>query len=346
MRLLMNKAILKSLLTTSGVTALRARWLPPGLYCFTYHRIGDPLACGYDREVFSCTARHFEEHVAWIRKHFEIVTLSKLLFLAANRQGHDRPLALITFDDGYIDSYTTAFPILKKCKASAVFFLPTAFIGTGRMPWWDEMAWILRHSSKEQISPWGSARSFRLDDQNIGRSIRDVLRLAKTRRIPFREQIDELAEACSSIVPSFPSFPNSSLGTRGNSEPLFLDWNQAREMHSAGMDIGSHTHSHPLLAHLTPQAQERELADSKMILETELRETISAVAYPDGSETAFNADTTSMARRLGYRLGFSFIRHVNRLPLAQPLEIGRLTVSEDIDAKSLRSMFCFPGLFA
>ncbi len=128
--------------------------------------------------------------------------------------------------------------------------------------------------------------------------------------------------------------------------PLFLDWNQAREMRSAGMDIGSHTHSHPLLAHLTPLAQEQELAESKAILESELRSTIPSVAYPDGGRTSYNGDTTSIARRLGYRLGFSFIRHINRLPLADPLQIGRLAVSEDINTGSLRSMAYFPGLFA
>ena len=64
----MKKAVLKVLLSVSGITSLRARWLPPGLYCFNYHRIGDPQACDHDREVFSCSAKHFEQHIVWINE--------------------------------------------------------------------------------------------------------------------------------------------------------------------------------------------------------------------------------------------------------------------------------------
>ena len=202
------------------------------------------------------------------------------------------------------------------------------------MPWWDEMAWILRHARHKEIHPFGTSESFLLDDENIEHSIRDILRLAKMRHLPLCQQTDDLAEVCGVARPYSPN------------GPLFLDWNQVREMRSAGMDIGSHTHSHPLLAHLALEAQEQELAESKAILESELRSTISAVAYPDGGKTFYNGDTTSIARQLGYRLGFSFIRHINRLPLADPLQIGRFAVSEDIDASGLRSMACFPALFA
>ena len=58
---------------------------------------------------------------------------------------------LITFDDGYRDNYTLAFPILRKHGVQAVFFLPTAFIGTGKLPWWDVIAYIIKHSVKKHI---------------------------------------------------------------------------------------------------------------------------------------------------------------------------------------------------
>ena len=214
----MKKAILKTFLAISGITALRGHWLPAGLYCFNYHRIGNPQECAHDRGVFSCSAWRFEEHVAWIMERFEVVTIDKLLFPAGNRGEWNRPLALITFDDGYIDSYTIAFPILKRLGATAVFFLPTLFIGTNRMPWWDEMAWILRHARHKEIRPFGTSERFLLDDENLDRSIRDILLLAKTRQLPMCEQTDDLAKMCGGARPE------------SANDPLFLDWNQPREM--------------------------------------------------------------------------------------------------------------------
>ena len=183
-------------------------------------------------------AWRFEQHMAWLLERFEVVTIDKLLFLAGSRGACDKPLALISFDDGYIDSYAVAFPILKKAGSDRALFLPTLFIGTNRVPWWDEMAWILRHARHKEIHPFGTSESFLLDDENIEHSIRDILRLAKMRHLPLCQQTDDLAEVCGVARPDSPN------------GPLFLDWNQVRELRLAGMDIGSHTHSHPLLAHL------------------------------------------------------------------------------------------------
>jgi peptidoglycan/xylan/chitin deacetylase (PgdA/CDA1 family) len=57
----------------------------------------------------------------------------------------------ITFDDGYIDNYRLAFPILEKHGVQDVFFLPTAFVGTGLLPWWDVIAYVVKGSRNSAI---------------------------------------------------------------------------------------------------------------------------------------------------------------------------------------------------
>ena len=95
------------------------------------------------------------------------------------------------------------------------------------------------------------------------------------------------------------------------------------------MDIGSHTHSHPLLAHLDLKLRSKSWPSPRQSWNPSCAGTISAVAYPEGGKMFYNGATTAIARRLGYRLGFSFTRHINRLPLADPLQIGRFAVSEE-----------------
>ena len=259
-------------------------------------------------------------------KHFNLLTLDQLAACSdqlnrftmsgscerpgpRSRQGDQtrkaKPLALITFDDGYIDCHAIALPILKKHGATAVFFLPTSFIGTNRLAWWDAMAWILRHARNKTIQLWGIDEPLLLDGEHIEQSIQFVLRLSKWRRFPITVQVEELAEACG-IAP---------LGDRVDG-PLFLNWEQVREMHAEGMDIGSHTHSHPLLSHLDVRAQEHELAYSKAILEAELKSSISAIAYPDGGRDCFDACTTARPPR-GLSTG------IQLRPLCQSIAVGQ-----------------------
>ena len=57
-------------------------------------------------------------------------------FLAGTGRLPDRPV-LITFDDGYVDNYTTAYPILKKYNLKATIFVVTGFLGKrkGYLTW-------------------------------------------------------------------------------------------------------------------------------------------------------------------------------------------------------------------
>jgi peptidoglycan/xylan/chitin deacetylase (PgdA/CDA1 family) len=330
----MKKAILRRVLSLPGITAVKWRTLRTGLYCFNYHRIGDPQACAYDREVFSCTAQRFEEHVTLLKDRFELVNLERLRFYLKRGAPTTQPLALITFDDGYIDNYRAAFPVLRKLDATAVFFLPTGFIGTDRIPWWDQVAWVLRRARQKQLRLSTSPEVFSLEPAAVERTISRLLRLVKEHRhLGFERQIEDIRKACGNDTPC-------------PEEPLFLTWEHAHEMHAAGMDIGSHTHSHCVLSQLNEAEQEKELAVSKDILEGQLKTKVTSVAYPEGNKWAYSDETFAVARRLGYEVGFSYRGHTNPLPLTNRFEIGRLAVACNMNGPALRSLACFPGQFS
>lgn len=330
----MKNAILRRVLSLPGITAVKWRTLRTGLYCFNYHRIGDPEACAYDREVFSCTARHFEEHVTLLKDRFELVNLERLRFHLNRGTPPDRPLALITFDDGYIDNYLYAFPVLRKLKATAFFFLPTSFIGTDRIPWWDEVAWVLRRARRQRVRLSTFSEALSLAPADVEKTICRVLRLVKKNRlIPFERQIEELRQACGNDTPC-------------PQEALFLNWDQARAMHAAGMDIGSHTHSHCVLSLLSGPEQQKELEVSKDILDSQLRTTVTSVAYPEGNKWAYTDETFQVARRLGYEMGFNYMGQTNPFPPVNRFEIDRLAVAGDVSAAGLRSLVCFPDPFS
>ena len=80
-----------------------------------------------------------------------------------------------------------------------------------------------------------------------------------------------------------------------------LEWSQVREMHNAGMEIGTHTFSHPNLARLSPEAVEVELKRSKDIMEQRLGEPVTLMAYPFGKPGRhFRDETTQIAAATSY----------------------------------------------
>jgi peptidoglycan/xylan/chitin deacetylase (PgdA/CDA1 family) len=327
-----KKALLRAVFPLLGITGLRWWQLPVGLYCFNYHRIGDPATTDFDRATFSCTAERFEEHVIALKEKFEVVGLDRLLFLTRQANPVRKPLALITFDDGYVDNYSLAFPILRKHRVTAVFFLPTAFIGTSRVPWWDEIAWLVRQAAGKSIELQGGDQPLLLRTENMEANIRKIMKWVKSRPVPIERQVEEIRDACGGLA----------LPTKGR---LFVDWDEVREMRSLGMDIGSHTHTHRLLAHLDRAEQREELARSKEILESALGTPVTAVAYPVGSRSAYDDETCALAAATGYRLGFNFLRRNNPFPLPRPLDVGRLAVDENIGLGGLKALACFPSLF-
>ncbi len=117
----MNKYTLKKmLLAGSGALALRWRFLSPGLYVFNYHRIGDSSITAFDPNVFSCDEEHFDAHLKLIASRFRVINTSELLELIESGARITEHLAMITFDDGYADNYSKAFPLLAARDLPAV----------------------------------------------------------------------------------------------------------------------------------------------------------------------------------------------------------------------------------
>jgi peptidoglycan/xylan/chitin deacetylase (PgdA/CDA1 family) len=327
----MMRVNLRKLLSFTGLVWGRWRMLGLNLYCFNYHRLGNPEDCQFDRGVFSCGQGEFREHLGLIKRRFEVIGLERIPWLLNHRPIGRRPYALITFDDGYFDNYALALPMLREFDMTATFFIPTAFIGSRRIPWWDEIAWTLRHASVRQLRLRGVNEVFSLEPDAVERTtIRILDRVATRSDIPMGEQVDEMREACRPREPM-------------NSVNLFMDWPQVRALRAAGMDIGAHTHTHPVLSHLDDAAQKQELETSRGILEQELREMVHAVAYPGGQQFSYTRRTCRLAQSVGFQLGFNFLGRPNRLPIADPLDIGRMDASGG-DGRHFQARVCFPAL--
>jgi len=297
--------------------------LPNGLYCFNYHRIGEASLTEYDPNVFSCDEANFSEHMQYIKKHFTVVTLDELDEILKGKIT-DKRYALITFDDGYIDNYSKAFPILLENKISATFFLATNFINNAEIPWWDKIAYLVRHAQVDEIKLNNWPDRITLSKEDVPTSIRKVLDVVKINNGSTIEEI--LIELHQKL-----QTPNSNFCDQ---EPLFMTWDMAREMSAAGMDFGSQTCSHRILSHLSIEEQDYEAKTSKELIEKELNTSIKAFAYPVGGKDSFTEKTIKIIKKY-YQVSFSFISGINTSKQLNEFSIERISVDSNCNATQL-----------
>lgn len=297
--------------------------LPVGLYVFNYHRVGDAEATPFDPNVFSCDADTFREHVRLFKAHFDVLDAESLTRVV--RDGAlKRRAAVLTFDDGYRDNFTTAFPILQEENATALFYLPTALIDTPTIPWWDEIAWLVKNTKETTIRASFIHSPIPRVANKIQATIGQVLAAFKASPTPAEVKVGELRSALKCTL------------AESKHGPLFMSWSEAKAMSDGGMDIGSHAHSHQILAHLSREEQRRELELSKGILEERIGRPIETVAYPVGTEQAFNKDTLALAAACGYKVGFSYIQGVNTPGKMRQFELRRVAVDGNANAQALK----------
>ena len=214
---------------------------------------------------------------------------------------------LLTFDDGYLDSYTTAYPVLAARGVSAIFFLVTEFVRGAKVPWWDSIAWMCRRSRGPGKLDTAAARA---------------ARAAAAELIATYKSLD--ADAAQAMLAALPA--RLGVSPPDDARDLFLSVEQAREMVRGGMTIGAHTRTHPILSTLPREAQRDELRGGKAWLEEALGRTVATLAYPVGSPDAFTDVTRCEARYAGYRVAFSYHGGINALASTDPYDVKRIPV--------------------
>jgi peptidoglycan/xylan/chitin deacetylase (PgdA/CDA1 family) len=239
--------------------------------------------------------------VSFLKRRFPIVTLEEVLEFCDRPSRLKTFCMLITFDDGYRDNYQLAFPILRSHGVQGTFFLPSAFIGTRQIPWWDQINFLLRSSARRTIQlRYPVECSLPLHEATFQATARRVLTLYKSPQTADASRfLTELETACEVERP------------RTADEPLFMDWNEAREMVRGGMAIGSHTHTHSVLAKLPYSQQYEELAASRDLLRQNLNVDADCLAFPVGGRTSFSTETFEALSNAGYRAAFSFYGGLN-----------------------------------
>ncbi|HLO14188.1 MAG TPA: polysaccharide deacetylase family protein, partial [Anaerolineales bacterium] len=138
---------------TGLIRAGRSLWAK-SLTVVNYHRIDDPHRKDFDsfKPNVSATPAEFDRQMDYLAKWFNVVSLKRVVEWLDGHTGLPPYAALITFDDGYLDNYTSAYPILCQHNFPALIFLTTEHIGTDAPFYWDMAAYCFHHTQSDHLT--------------------------------------------------------------------------------------------------------------------------------------------------------------------------------------------------
>ncbi len=263
---------LARMLAATGVLRGIERLLPRrGVVIWNYHRIGSADGNPFDDGVFSATAEELGKHLKYLKQNFRLITMGE--FLRSVETGYrdwGGAAAMVTFDDGYRDNFELALPVLREAGVSAAFFLPTEFLESRKLPWWDRIAYGIKKTQVDRISldyPVRVEIDLRAETtppprpspgvpgagEIIGAAIQRVIGIYKS-----AAAMDD-----GRFFASLESAAKVEVDEIGLARGLFMDWEQARKLVAAGMSIGAHTHTHPILCGLGNRGSDGNLLSPK-----------------------------------------------------------------------------------
>ena len=271
-----------------------------------FHRVlaeRDPLSPGVP------DGRSFERLLRHLRRVFNFLPLSEAVERLVAGELPPRALSL-TFDDGYADNLKVAAPVLNALSAPATVFVTSGFLDGGLM-WNDRVREALRRH------PEGTAK---LDFLGLG--TRDLGSLPERAAIA-----EEVLKSIKYWHPREREQAVTELESRAPGRPpsLMLDCEGLRALALAGVEIGAHTQSHPILASLDEADARDEIQGSKAALEDALQREVRFFAYPNGRAGAdYLPEHVSLVRQAGFSAALSTDGGANT-PGVDPFQLQRFT---------------------
>jgi peptidoglycan/xylan/chitin deacetylase (PgdA/CDA1 family) len=256
-----------------------------GTLILLYHRVAH-----LDRDPYEFAVRpdRFAQQCDILRRRCDIVPL-----WAAN--GAPRQVA-ITFDDGYADNTREACSILTAARLPATFFITTGRVGERAEVWWDRLEQILL-----EHEPAVGHIDIEIDGCRLWVDIRSSGARARA-HLALYWRLRRLRPAAIELILTQ---IEDQLGVQAVDRETHR-WMNVEELRAlsakAGVDVGAHTLTHPLLASLPAKEQWQEIDGSRDQLERLLEMPVRLFSYPYGGHDTFDAVTTQLVREAGYTL--------------------------------------------
>jgi peptidoglycan/xylan/chitin deacetylase (PgdA/CDA1 family) len=298
------KKVLYPALSIAGVFR---RTNAPGLAVVTYHGVlpagYDPVDAAFDGNLV--TAEMLRRQLRLLKAHYHVISPEDALAWRGGQRELPPRAVLLTCDDGLLNCLTDMLPVLRQEAMSCLFFVTGASAGDLRKRLWYEELFLLFLRAP--------AGPFEISSDGV--MIQGELGAREQRRAVWWNSVKRLSQVEEGGRASFLRAARSQFGLdaardfdEGNSASCrrfgLLTCAELRELASAGMTIGGHTLSHPMLSQLPVALAYDEISESRRRLESALQQRVWAFAYPFGDAQSVTPEVLAMPQKAGYEAAF------------------------------------------
>ncbi len=225
----------------------------------------------------------FAQHMSFLQQNFTLLSLQQLLDLWQSGTWDARArYCVVTFDDGWLDNYRYAYPVLKKSGVPATIFLPTDYVGSERWFWPDQLAILFKILSGRKLTPETARKIGKVFAEYLDGSAPFVAAMEGGEQVTDRviEQCKHLPiERIHALVDGLAA----GLGVTLPQERVIVNWDEVREMSQEGISFGSHSCSHRILTTITSDDVSVELTKSRQVLLEQGVNYVPVFCYPNGN---------------------------------------------------------------
>jgi peptidoglycan/xylan/chitin deacetylase (PgdA/CDA1 family) len=234
-----------------------------------YHRVAD--RAGFrrgDPNQISASPGDFAKQMSYLARRYRPIGGEQVVEALQTGTRLPPQAVLVTFDDGYRDFLTHAWPILCAQRIPAVLFVSTAFPGSERHFWWDIVHDTIAHTTRGSVGIPGLG--------SVG------LRTSRQRSLVTERLVNHLTRRPPREIEEVVGQLQAQLGTPPADPAPVLTWDELRQLSREGLTVASHTRRHPALPTLTREEIAEEIEGAGADLRRELGSAPPLFAYPFG----------------------------------------------------------------
>tara|TARA_B100001057_G_scaffold201118_1_gene201869 strand:- start:2789 stop:3790 length:1002 start_codon:yes stop_codon:yes gene_type:complete len=223
----------------------------------------------------------FEEQIKYLKQNFNVISINDI-----NKNLDQKKKIIITFDDGYLDNFENALPVLEKYECPAIIYIVTSFLDNKNYPWWlkiwniiQQKQFIFYNQKKLDIS------NDRLKFKIYNFFCKKIVLMNKSEQISFFKE----------VMKNYDNFSN-------NQSKEFLSKNDLIKLGDSRLiEIGCHTHNHQNLKILNEFELKDEIEKSKLFLEQILKREISHFSIPFGTKKTFSDKSLELIKKFNFK---------------------------------------------
>lgn len=299
----------------------------------TYHRVLNPETLRYPLQPgMYITPKTFDMQLRYLKEEANVVSLDSLASSIARGEKLPSKTIALTFDDGWVDTYTNAFPIIKEYDLPVTVLLPTAYIGTSNHFWTDTLQhslYALHAEPQYRQTVISRLRDCENLSKLLAQDLSDLLLLEPDES--FIDKLDSVIEAVKQRPYKERSCVLNIVNTLAKeftthkSDRAFMNWDEVQEMAASGITFGSHSHQHFHFSELSEAQINDELGNSYQAFRSKDITPTPIFCYPGGSYTE-----TSQKVLSEHHLRFALTTETRANLEASPILLGRINIHEDI----------------